>query len=124
MRSNLIVIPPPSFTLQPGVVQAEEPVGVQIFRPELAVERLSKGVVCRLARPREVQFHPMQPGPQVELLRDELRPVVQPDAPRPAILGGNPFQCRHLIGIAIAQPHVDRRHNELGSCASRNARDL
>ena len=93
------------------VVEAEEPEDVETFGPELAIERLRKGIVGRLARAGEVQRHPMHPGPEIQLLGDELRPVIHPDAFRAAMDRRDPLQRGHHIGAAIAQPYVDRRRD-------------
>ena len=44
MRPILIVVSTPILHLFAGVRKGEEPVGVQTFRPELAVERLDERV--------------------------------------------------------------------------------
>lgn len=51
VRTDLIVVSTPMLHLLAGVVKGQEPVGVQAFRAELAVERLDEGVVGRLAWP-------------------------------------------------------------------------
>lgn len=45
----------PSLAFSPGVVEGQEPGGVQAFGPDLAVEGLGEGAVGGLARPAEVQ---------------------------------------------------------------------
>ena len=49
--SVLIVVPAPILQLFPGIRKAHEPVGVQTFRSQLAVERLYEPVVCGFAGP-------------------------------------------------------------------------
>jgi len=68
------------------LVEAEEPVGVQVLRPELAVQAFDKGIVCRFAGPAEVERDAAHEGPQIELLADEFRPAVDPDSLRIANL--------------------------------------
>ena len=51
MRSVLIVVPTPILQLFPGVRKAHEPVGVQAFCPQLAVERLDEAIVGGFAGP-------------------------------------------------------------------------
>ena len=50
--------------LPTGVVKRQEPVGVQTFRPELAVERLDERVVGGLSRPGEVEHDVLLVGPR------------------------------------------------------------
>ena len=52
--SVLVVVPAPILQLLPGVFKAHEPMGVQAFRPQIAVERFDKGIVGRLSGPAEV----------------------------------------------------------------------
>lgn len=54
-RAFRIVVSTPSLQLFARIRKGQEPVGVQAFGPELAVERLDEAIVGRLARPREVQ---------------------------------------------------------------------
>jgi hypothetical protein len=65
VRPFFVVIPPPSFDLIPGVIQAEEPVLVEAFLPESAVEGLDIGVVGRLARTGKVQSDLIPIGPEI-----------------------------------------------------------
>ena len=55
VRSHLVVVSTPSLAFSPRLVEAEEPVGVQALRPELAVQALTARIVRRLTRPAEVQ---------------------------------------------------------------------
>lgn len=48
VRTFFVVVPPPSFDLVPRIIQAEEPMLVEAFLPEPAVEGLDIGVVRRL----------------------------------------------------------------------------
>jgi hypothetical protein len=66
--SHLIVVYAPSLAFSDRVVEAHEPVLVQAFRLEFAVERFNEGVVGRLAGAAEVEDHAMCVGPQVEIL--------------------------------------------------------
>lgn len=63
MRSYLVVVSTPSLAFSHRVIQAHEPVGVEAFRPELAVEALDERIVGRLARPREVKRHAFHVSP-------------------------------------------------------------
>ena len=62
MRSYFVVVSTPSLAFSDRVIQAHEPVRVQAFRPELAVEGLDERIVGRLARPREVERYPFHVG--------------------------------------------------------------
>lgn len=55
MRSILIVVSTPILHLFAGVRKRQEPMGVQTFRPELAVEGFDEAIISRLSRPGEVQ---------------------------------------------------------------------
>ena len=90
--AHLIVVSTPSLAFSTCFVEAQEPVGVQAFGSELAVERLDEGVVSRFAWPTEVERNALQIGPQVELPADELRAVVDTDRLGIAELGRAAFQ--------------------------------
>ena len=66
MRSDLVEVRPPRLDLAPGVVQRQEPVCVQAFITQTAVEAFDEGIVGRLARPAEVQRDAVDVGPMVE----------------------------------------------------------
>ena len=55
MGPDFVVVSTPILHFLPCVVKAQEPVRVQAFASELAVEGFDEAVVGRLARPREVQ---------------------------------------------------------------------
>ena len=86
VRSNPVIVSTPFLHFLPGVVKAHEPVSVQTFGPELAVERLDEGVVGRLAGPGEVERHAFRVGPQVEIAGDELGALIDTDRARIAVL--------------------------------------
>jgi hypothetical protein len=65
VRTNLVVIDPPSLTLYPSIVQAQEPKGVEAFGPDAAVEGLGKHVVRRLAGATEVEDDTVRPSPKI-----------------------------------------------------------
>ena len=60
--SSLVVVSTAVLYLGPCVVKAEA-VGVQAFRPELAVEGPDEGVIGRLTWPGEVQDNTLLVGP-------------------------------------------------------------
>jgi hypothetical protein len=47
MRSLLVIVSTPSLAFSPRIVEVHEPVGVEAFGAELAVERFDKGIVGR-----------------------------------------------------------------------------
>jgi hypothetical protein len=73
----------------PSRGHAQEPICVETFCPDPAVERLRKGIVGWFAWPTEVQHNIMLVGPQIEILRDELGNVIDPDELWPPVLDGD-----------------------------------
>jgi len=111
LRTHLIVVSTPSLAFCSRLVEAQEPVRVQALGPELAVERFDEGVVGRFAWSTEVERHVFHVGPQVELLADEFRAVVDTDRLGVAELYGSAFERLDDIASAIAVPDIDcRRH--------------
>lgn len=86
VRPEVIVILPPAFDLLAGIVERQEPVGVQALVPETAVERFDEGVVGRLAWPRIVERDPVVIGPAIQGQRNEFAAVVRLDPLRQAAL--------------------------------------
>ena len=84
MRSLLVVVSTPSLAFSLRVVEAHEPVRVQAFGAELAVEGLDEGVVGRFARPREVEDDAALIGPQIEIARHELAALIEPPWKKPS----------------------------------------
>src|SRR5450631_1128954 len=76
VRTTLIVFSSPSFDKPPCLVQVSEPVGIQTFGTEGAIERFDEGVVSWLARTREVDLHPVLVSPQIHCLTGELASVI------------------------------------------------
>lgn len=72
----------PRLGLDPGVVQRQEPVGVEALVAKPTVERLDEDVIGGLTRSTDVQRDPIDVGPVIECPRDELGAVVDPDLPR------------------------------------------
>src|SRR6185437_7011972 len=109
VRAHLIVVSTPSLAFSPRLVEAQEPVGVQALGAELAVQALDESVVGRLAWPAEVQCDVVHEGPQVELLADELGPVVETDGLGIAKLARDALECFDDIAATEVLPHIDRR---------------
>ena len=92
MRTALVIVPSPRVDLAPGVGQRQEPMGVQAFIAEPAIERFHKSIVRWLAWPREVERHAILIGPTIQDLRDELRAIVHAYGPRGAPFRYDPDQ--------------------------------
>ncbi len=82
---------------------------IEAFLPEPAVEGLDIGVVGRLPRTREVQRDVVPIGPEIDVFRDELRPLVNPDRPRPSMLLRDPFQNLYNLQAANPLAHMNRQ---------------
>lgn len=112
--TNFVVFSAPSHAFSGRVVEAHEPVCIQAFRAELAVRALDKGIVGRFAQPREVQGDVALVGPEVKVTGDELAALVDPDRPRQADFGADPFEHLNqfrgeeadLRVAALGSPHV------------------
>jgi hypothetical protein len=63
----------------PSIFKAHEPVGIQALGTEASTEGFYERVVGWLAWPREVQRHASGVGPQVQVMRDEPRALVDAD---------------------------------------------
>jgi hypothetical protein len=69
VRSLLVIVSTPSLAFSSRIVEAHEPMRVQTFGSEFAVERLDEGVVSRLARSGEVERDAALISPEVEAPR-------------------------------------------------------
>lgn len=107
--THLIVVSAPSLAFCARFVEAQEPVGVQAFGPELAVEAFDEGVVGRLARPGEVERDALHVRPQIKLLAHKLRSVVDTNRLRVAKLFRATFQRLDHIFATIAPAQTDGR---------------
>ena len=107
VRPDFVVVSTPILHFLPCGVKAREPMGVQAFAFEFAVERPNETVVGRHARPREIQHDALLVRPDVEIAGDKLRSLI--DAERlgkPTVLQMR-FGGRHNILASIAKSHVD-----------------
>ena len=107
MWPDFVVVSTPILHFLPCVVKAQEPMGVQAFTSELAVEGFDEAVVGRLAWPREVQHDALLVSPDIEIAGDELRPLV--DADRLGIADGfaDTLQSQHDILASITEAWID-----------------
>ena len=78
--SGLIVLPAPSFDLGPCIVHRQKSVYTQALISKTFVERFDACAVSRSSRTRKIECDAGLVGPEVQCLRDELRPVVQIDS--------------------------------------------
>ena len=106
VRLHLVVVSTPSLAFSPCRVEAQEPVGIQALGPELALQALDEGFVGWLAWPAEVQREVVHESPQVELLADELGPVVETDGLGIAELPRDALEGFEDIDTAEALPHI------------------
>ncbi len=67
MRAFFIVVLAPILQLFLGICKAQEPVGVQTFRSEAAVEGFDEGVVRRFTWSREVERDAALISPQIQV---------------------------------------------------------
>lgn len=88
-----VIVLAPRFKLLAGVSKIEEQVGVQAFVAQTAVEALDKAVLCRLARPDEIQLHARLMGPGIHCPAAKLRAVVHGDGLRHAADPGESLQA-------------------------------
>ena len=79
VRPDLVVVSAPSLQLFARIRKIHEPVGIQAFCPQLAVERLNEAVVGGFPRSEEVQCDTVGIGPQIQVAGDELAAVIDPD---------------------------------------------
>lgn len=86
------MVPAPALRRLAGIHRRQEPAGGQAHGPERAVVGLDEPVVGGLAGAGEVQGHVVRAGPQVEVARDELAPVVDRDRPWTAEVPADPLQ--------------------------------
>ena len=82
--SDFVVVAPPFLDDGPGVRDAVEPVLVEAFVAQLAVEALHVAVLLRLARLDEGVLHAVHVAPTIQGQTRELGPVVGVDPPGPA----------------------------------------
>src|SRR5438477_7461799 len=90
--SYLVVFLPPGFDQEAGFIESGEPVFVEAFIAELAVEAFDESVLGGFARCDEVQLHVVLLRPVVQGLASKLRAVVDGDGLRQAMSFGQAFQ--------------------------------
>ena len=101
VRALFVVISPPSFDFAPCVVQTGEPVGIQTFIAQSAVEALHEGILHRLARLNELQSHAPFFAPGGQRPAAKLRPIVQT-----TIASGRPLSQGIRRRTATVKPSI------------------
>ena len=100
MRSHFVVIAAPGRDDRLGVLERREPVFVEAFVAELAVEALDVGVLGRLAGLDQQQLYAVGLRPLVQRSAGELRPLVGADRRRVAAEStGGLQQIRHALAV-------------------------
>ena len=79
MGPDFVVVSTPILHFLPCVVKAQEPVRVQAFASELAVEGFDEAIVRGFAWSREIQHDTLLVSPDIEIARDKLRSLVDAD---------------------------------------------
>ena len=102
----LVVVSTPNLQLFGRVCKCQEPVRVQAFRAEPAIEGFDKGVVRRLSRAREVERDATQIGPEVHVAGDELAALIHSDRLGISSLPTGSIQCRDHVFTAVAEPRI------------------
>src|SRR6056297_223055 len=101
--SVLVVVSTPILQLFSGIRKAHEPMCVEAFRTELAVEGLDEAIVCGLSWPREVQRNVVGIGPEIEIAKDKFAAVVNFDRLRVTNFPTDPFERLNDIFTPIAE---------------------
>jgi hypothetical protein len=124
-RPFLIVFDFPSLDLAARVVERDEDVFVKAFLAQPAVEALDKGVLDRLTRLDELQFHAALVGPLIEHPPGKFRAVVGLDDCRQPAPAAQSFQHSlhpfagerdlDLDGQALPAPLIDYRQRAKAS---------
>ena len=111
MGPDFVVVSTPILHFLPCVVKAQEPMCVQAFASELAVEGFDEAVVGRLAWPREVQHDTLLVSPDIEIAGNELRSLF--DADRLGIADGFADALGNAAGVLVTPLEFRIRRNIL-----------
>ena len=79
MRTELVVVPSPALYFVSGILKRHEPVHVQAFVPEAAVEGFDMRIVCWRTGTGVIELDLVEVRPGVQRTGDELRTVVNLD---------------------------------------------
>ena len=109
MRAFFVVVPTPILHFFLGIRKAQEPVRVQTFRSEASVERFNECVVGWLPWSREVEYDAALISLQVQITRDELGALIDPDRRREPHLSADLFKHLHNISAAEGEARFQHR---------------
>nr|WP_263625768.1 hypothetical protein [Stappia indica] len=104
-----IVVSTPILHLFAGIRNGVEPMDVEAFRLELAIEGFDEAIVRWFARPREVECDIVRTRPEINVAGGELVPVVDRDRLGIADLAAHPFQRLDHLLAAVGEPGIRRR---------------
>lgn len=124
MWPDFVVVSTPIIHFLRCVVKAQEPVGVQAFAFELAVEGFDEAVIRWLAWPRKIQLGALLVRPDVEIAGDELRSLVDTDGLGVANGLADALQGDHDILAAIGETRIDGRRKMTEGIDDRQHADL
>ena len=91
VRTVSLVMSTAILQLFTRICKTLEPMPVQAFRPELAVERLDRAFVRGLSRPEEAQGYLVGIGPKVEIPKNIITAFIAPYRLGVSRLRANPF---------------------------------
>ena len=100
MWADVIVILPPCLDEMTGMGERQEPVLVEAFIAELAVEAFGVAVLCWLARSDVVPFDMVMMCPLQDSPAGEFRAVIADDAMGLAVPGDKPVKLPYHSGSA------------------------
>src|SRR5512142_1273241 len=105
VRSQEVIVRPPTSQLLPHILEREEDFHVQTLISEAPIEAFDEAVLDRLTWPNKIQLHPMAIGPGIHDATGKFAAVVDGDRARGATLAHDRLQglrdllaCERLIG--------------------------
>lgn len=108
MRTALVIVVPLGLDLGTSIRQRQEPVAVQALVAKPAIEALDEGVVGWFARPREIERDAAGVGPQIQVARDRLAALIDPDRRGIAYLAARPLKRFQYPGNPEAETAAPR----------------
>lgn len=109
MRAEVIVIVSPAFDLAASVLKRQEPVRIEAFVAEAAVERLDERIVGRFSGAREVHHDTVLVSPSIQQNGCELAAIVGLKACRCATLPAQLLNHRNDVVAAQLLVHANRQ---------------